>query len=82
MKRLFLALSMLAILPLFPASKRATLQVTTVAACEMGQLGNTCDAERPNNHRKLGQPSDYRFRLEVGPVGDIVFTLLTSLIRL
>ena len=82
MKRLLLALSMLVLLPLFPASNRATRPVTTVAACEITEMGNTCSAERPNNHRKLGQPSDHRFRIEMGPVGDIVFTLLTSLIRL
>ena len=82
MKRFLLALSMLVMLPLFPGSNRATRQVTTVAACEATEMGNVCDAERSNNHGKLLQPSDHRFRIEVGPVGDIVFTLLTSLIRL
>ena len=82
MKRLLLALSMLVMLPLFPASNRVTRQATTVAACEIGELGNVCDAERSNNHGKLVQPSDHRFRIEMGPVGDIVFTWLTSLIRL
>jgi len=81
MKRLLLALCMLVMLPLLPASNRTTRPATTAAACEMGQMGNTCDAERPTNHRKLGQ-SDHHFRIEMGPVGDIVFTLLTSLIRL
>jgi len=79
MKRLFLVLSMLVLLPLLPDSNQATREVTTVAACESGMMGNTCDAERSNNHRKLVQPSDHRFRIEMGPVGDIVFTLLTSL---
>jgi len=82
MKRLLPALCMLVMLPMLPASNRATRLVTTVAACEIGQMGNSCDAERSHNPAKLGRPSDHRFRIEAGPVGEIVFAFLTSIIRL
>jgi len=82
MKRLLLALSMLLMLPLIPASNGITRDATTVAACEATDMGNVCNAERSHNQGRLGKAPDHRFRIEVGPVGDIVFTLLTSLIRL
>ena len=82
MKKLLLALSMLVMLPLIPASDPASRWVTTVAACEAGQMGNTCDAQRSHNQGRLGKAPDHRFRIEMGPLGDIVLTLLASLIRL